>query len=134
MRAALVSPRRVLLRGVTALPVAVLPRVVTTRARLRGVALLTLRRVALTLRAAVRLRVVRARAVAFGRVLLTRRVFVEHGLLRLRVCDWGRGSLRRDGTRRRLRSVTGGTRNGLLRVDALLRRFFLPQHAGIRYT
>ena len=26
------------------------------------------------------------------------------------------------------------TRNGLLRVDVLLPRFFLPQHAGIRYT
>lgn len=26
------------------------------------------------------------------------------------------------------------TRAGLLRVDVLLRRFFLPQHAGIRYT
>ena len=26
------------------------------------------------------------------------------------------------------------TREGLLRVDALLQRFFLPQHAGIRYT
>jgi oxygen-independent coproporphyrinogen-3 oxidase len=26
------------------------------------------------------------------------------------------------------------TRDGLLRVDALLNRFFLPQHAGIRYT
>ena len=26
------------------------------------------------------------------------------------------------------------TRQGLLRVDVLLRRFFLPEHAGIRYT
>jgi oxygen-independent coproporphyrinogen III oxidase len=26
------------------------------------------------------------------------------------------------------------TRSGLLRVDSLLRRFFLPEHAGIRYT
>ena len=26
------------------------------------------------------------------------------------------------------------TRDGLLRVDALLPRFFLPQHTGIRYT
>jgi hypothetical protein len=26
------------------------------------------------------------------------------------------------------------TREGLLRVDGLLTRFFLPQHAGIRYT
>jgi oxygen-independent coproporphyrinogen-3 oxidase len=26
------------------------------------------------------------------------------------------------------------TRQGLLRVDGLLTRFFLPQHAGIRYT
>ena len=26
------------------------------------------------------------------------------------------------------------TRQGLLRVDTLLPRFFLPQHAGIRYT
>ena len=26
------------------------------------------------------------------------------------------------------------TRDGLMRVDVLLRRFFLPQHSGIRYT
>jgi oxygen-independent coproporphyrinogen-3 oxidase len=26
------------------------------------------------------------------------------------------------------------TRDGLLRVDSLLHRFFLPEHAGIRYT
>jgi oxygen-independent coproporphyrinogen-3 oxidase len=26
------------------------------------------------------------------------------------------------------------TRNGLLRVDVLLHRFFLPQHSAIRYT
>ena len=26
------------------------------------------------------------------------------------------------------------TRDGLLRVDMLLPRFFLPQHTGIRYT
>ena len=26
------------------------------------------------------------------------------------------------------------TRDGLLRVDVLLPRFFLPEHAGIRYT
>jgi oxygen-independent coproporphyrinogen-3 oxidase len=26
------------------------------------------------------------------------------------------------------------TRDGLLRVDVLLRGFFLPQHTGIRYT
>ena len=26
------------------------------------------------------------------------------------------------------------TRQGLLRVDSLLSRFFLPEHAGIRYT
>jgi oxygen-independent coproporphyrinogen-3 oxidase len=25
-------------------------------------------------------------------------------------------------------------RDGLLRADVLLRRFFLPQHSGIRYT
>jgi oxygen-independent coproporphyrinogen-3 oxidase len=30
--------------------------------------------------------------------------------------------------------VVALTRDGLLRVDVLLRRFFLPQHAGIRYT
>ncbi len=30
--------------------------------------------------------------------------------------------------------VVALTRQGLLRVDALLQRFFLPQHAGIRYT
>jgi oxygen-independent coproporphyrinogen-3 oxidase len=32
------------------------------------------------------------------------------------------------------RDVVSLTREGLLRVDALLSRFFLPQHAGIRYT
>ncbi len=26
------------------------------------------------------------------------------------------------------------TREGLLRVDALLHRFFLPEHSGVRYT
>jgi oxygen-independent coproporphyrinogen-3 oxidase len=26
------------------------------------------------------------------------------------------------------------TRDGLLRVDSLLKRFFLPEHAGLRYT
>jgi oxygen-independent coproporphyrinogen-3 oxidase len=26
------------------------------------------------------------------------------------------------------------SREGLLRVDSLLRRFFLPQHVGVRYT
>jgi len=26
------------------------------------------------------------------------------------------------------------TRDGLLRVDSLLPRFFLPEHTGIRYT
>jgi len=26
------------------------------------------------------------------------------------------------------------TREGLLRVDSLLKRFFRPEHAGIRYT
>ena len=31
-------------------------------------------------------------------------------------------------------SVVALTRQGLLHVDALLGRFFLPQHAGIRYT
>ncbi len=30
--------------------------------------------------------------------------------------------------------VVALTRDGLLRVDALLKRFFLPEHAGIRYT
>jgi oxygen-independent coproporphyrinogen-3 oxidase len=30
--------------------------------------------------------------------------------------------------------VVALTRQGLLHVDALLSRFFLPQHAGIRYT
>ena len=30
--------------------------------------------------------------------------------------------------------VVSLTRQGLLRIDALLSRFFLPQHAGIRYT
>jgi oxygen-independent coproporphyrinogen-3 oxidase len=32
------------------------------------------------------------------------------------------------------RDLVSLTRDGLLRVDSLLRRFFLPQHAGIRYT
>lgn len=44
-------------------------------------------------------------------------------------------SLQRDGA---LRHAGAGeialTREGLLRVDSLLRQFFLPQHAGIRYT
>jgi oxygen-independent coproporphyrinogen III oxidase len=44
-------------------------------------------------------------------------------------------SLRRDGF---LESASEDcvtlTRGGLLRVDVLLRRFFLPQHSGIRYT
>ena len=31
-------------------------------------------------------------------------------------------------------TIVSLTRDGLLRVDALLSRFFLPQHAGIRYT
>jgi oxygen-independent coproporphyrinogen-3 oxidase len=31
-------------------------------------------------------------------------------------------------------NVVALTREGLLRVDVLLRRFFLPEHAGIRYT
>jgi oxygen-independent coproporphyrinogen-3 oxidase len=30
--------------------------------------------------------------------------------------------------------VVSLTRSGLLRVDSLLPRFFLPEHAGIRYT
>jgi len=32
------------------------------------------------------------------------------------------------------RDVVALTRDGLMRVDLLLRKFFLPQHAGIRYT
>jgi oxygen-independent coproporphyrinogen-3 oxidase len=32
------------------------------------------------------------------------------------------------------REAVALTREGLLRVDSLLQRFFLPQHAGIRYT
>ena len=31
-------------------------------------------------------------------------------------------------------NVVALTREGLLRVDSLLRRFFQPRHAGIRYT
>ena len=31
-------------------------------------------------------------------------------------------------------TVVALTRDGLLRVDALLQRFFLPEHADIRYT
>jgi oxygen-independent coproporphyrinogen-3 oxidase len=30
--------------------------------------------------------------------------------------------------------VVSLSRGGLLRVDSLLRRFFLPQHVGVRYT
>jgi oxygen-independent coproporphyrinogen-3 oxidase len=30
--------------------------------------------------------------------------------------------------------VVSLTRDGLLRVDALLSQFFLPQHVGVRYT
>jgi len=44
-------------------------------------------------------------------------------------------SLSRDGY---LLSATGDrialTREGLLRVDSLLQRFFLPEHVGLRYT
>jgi oxygen-independent coproporphyrinogen-3 oxidase len=32
------------------------------------------------------------------------------------------------------REAVSLSRQGLLRVDALLPRFFLPQHTGIRYT
>ena len=31
-------------------------------------------------------------------------------------------------------STVALTRDGLLRVDSLLKRFFRPEHAGIRYT
>ena len=45
------------------------------------------------------------------------------------------GSLAADGYLRGANAeVVSLTRQGLLRVDALLKRFFLPQHAGIRYT
>jgi oxygen-independent coproporphyrinogen-3 oxidase len=45
------------------------------------------------------------------------------------------GALAADGyVRAANEEVVALTRQGLLRVDALLRRFFLPQHAGIRYT
>ena len=44
-------------------------------------------------------------------------------------------SLRRDGFLARSdRQAIALTREGLLRVDVLLQRFFLPQHSGIRYT
>ena len=44
-------------------------------------------------------------------------------------------SLRADGSLKALSDVVVTlTREGLMRVDALLKRFFLPEHAGIRYT
>ena len=44
-------------------------------------------------------------------------------------------SLRKDGyVRTADDEVVALSREGLLRVDVLLRRFFLPEHAGIRYT
>jgi oxygen-independent coproporphyrinogen-3 oxidase len=44
-------------------------------------------------------------------------------------------SLAADGFLRTASSdIVALTREGLLRVDVLLRRFFLPEHAGIRYT
>ena len=44
-------------------------------------------------------------------------------------------SLRADGSLKTASDeVVALTREGLMRVDALLKRFFLPEHAGIRYT
>jgi oxygen-independent coproporphyrinogen-3 oxidase len=44
-------------------------------------------------------------------------------------------SLERDGyLSGRSQEAVALTREGLLRVDGLLPRFFLPEHAGIRYT
>ena len=54
------------------------------------------------------------------------------------VLDRYRGELASLKTEGYLASATADevslTREGLLRVDVLLRRFFLPEHAGIRYT
>jgi len=45
------------------------------------------------------------------------------------------GSLEADGYLSEANSETVAlSREGLLRVDSLLPRFFLPQHTGIRYT
>jgi oxygen-independent coproporphyrinogen-3 oxidase len=44
-------------------------------------------------------------------------------------------SIRADGYLREANAdAVSLTREGLLRVDALLPRFFRPEHAGIRYT
>ena len=44
------------------------------------------------------------------------------------------GSLAKDGYLTASSEVVALNRDGLLRVDSLLPRFFLPEHAGIRYT
>jgi oxygen-independent coproporphyrinogen-3 oxidase len=44
-------------------------------------------------------------------------------------------SLKADGFLRTVGDdIVALSREGLLRVDVLLRRFFLPEHTGIRYT
>ena len=44
-------------------------------------------------------------------------------------------SLRADGyLQAATADVVSLTRDGLLRVDSLLHRFFLPEHVGVRYT
>jgi oxygen-independent coproporphyrinogen-3 oxidase len=49
--------------------------------------------------------------------------------------DAALASLRQDGYLARAdQEAVGLTREGLMRVDTLLRRFFLPQHQSIRYT
>jgi oxygen-independent coproporphyrinogen-3 oxidase len=59
----------------------------------------------------------------------------KYGVDVLRRFQEALASLRRDGY---LAEATSDrialTRDGLMRVDVLLPRFFLPEHAGIRYT
>ncbi len=43
-------------------------------------------------------------------------------------------SLTEEGYWRPHERIVSLTRDGLLRVDALLKRFFLPQHLKVRYT
>jgi oxygen-independent coproporphyrinogen III oxidase len=59
----------------------------------------------------------------------------KYGVDILQRFDEPLASLRRDGYLKvAVPSEVSLTREGLLRVDTLLPRFFLPQHAGIRYT
>ena len=54
------------------------------------------------------------------------------------LADWARSltfeSLSEEGYLTATPEVVALNRDGLLRVDSLLPRFFLPEHAGIRYT